>query len=78
VQFAVPLLNECEAYWLTLRGAREWRVFGNMALRRIIGDTTEEVSETRRKLHNDEFVICTLHQILLCSSNRGEGDGKDI
>jgi hypothetical protein len=55
-QFAVPfLLNGFEAYSLTIKEEPGLRAFGNKPLRRINGRTIEEVTETWRKLHNDEF-----------------------
>jgi hypothetical protein len=36
-----------------------------MKLRRIFGTKRDKVTEGCRKLHNENFIICTLHQILL-------------
>jgi hypothetical protein len=39
------------------------RVFENWVLRRISGPKRDEVTGGRRKLHNESFVICSLHQL---------------
>jgi hypothetical protein len=46
-----------------LREEHRLRVFENRELRRIFGPKREEVMGRRRKLYNDEFNICTLHQV---------------
>jgi hypothetical protein len=41
------------------------RAFENMVLRRIFGPKRDKVTGEWRKLHSEEFMICTAHQILL-------------
>jgi len=41
------------------------RVFENMVLRRILGPKRDEVTGKWRKLHNEELMVYTAHQILL-------------
>jgi hypothetical protein len=40
-------------------------------LRRIFGHKEEEVVAGWRRLHNESFIACTLHEILLGSNKRG-------
>jgi hypothetical protein len=49
---------------LTLGEERRLRVFEKRVLRRIFGPRREE-DGSWRKLHNDNFAACILHQILL-------------
>ena len=44
-----------ENWSLTLREEHRMRVFGNMALRRIFGPKTDDVTVDWRKLHNEEL-----------------------
>jgi hypothetical protein len=39
------------------------RVFENRVLRRILGPKRDGVTGGWRKLHNEEFIICTLRQV---------------
>jgi hypothetical protein len=45
----------CETWSLTLREEYRLRVFENRVLRRIFGPKRDEVTEERRKLHNEEL-----------------------
>jgi len=56
-------LYGCETWSLTLREERRLRVFENWGLRRIFGNTRDEVTREWRKLHNEEL------NGLYCSSN---------
>ena len=58
------VLYGCETWSLTLREERGLRVFENRVLRRVFGPKRDEVTEDWRKLHNEEFVICTPYRIL--------------
>jgi len=49
------VLYECETWLLTLREERKLRVFENMALRRIFGPRSDEVTGEWRRLHNEEL-----------------------
>ena len=40
------------------------RVFDNKVLRKIFGPRMEKVTAEWRRLHNEEHMICTPHQIL--------------
>ena len=58
----LPVLHGCENWALTLREERKLRVFENMALRRIFGPRSDEVTGEWRRLHNEElndFVLLT-------------------
>jgi len=48
-----------------LREEHRLRVFENRVLRRIFGPKTEKVAGSWRRLHNEDFIICTLHKILV-------------
>jgi len=48
-------LHWCETWSLTRRKERKLRVFENMMLRRIFGPRKDEVTEERRRLHNEEL-----------------------
>jgi hypothetical protein len=50
---------------LTLREEYTLRVSENRKLRRIFGHNRDEVTGEWRKLHNEGFIIFTIHQILL-------------
>jgi hypothetical protein len=47
-----------------------------MVLRRILGPKRDEVRGKWRKLHNEELMVYTAHQILLERSNREECDRR--
>ena len=47
------VLYGCETWSLTLREEGRLRVFENRVLRRICGPKRDEVTEERRKLHNE-------------------------
>ena len=57
------VLYGCEIWSLTLREERKLRVFGNMALRGILGPRRDEVTGEWRRLHNEEL------NDLYCSPN---------
>jgi hypothetical protein len=73
IRLAFPL-NGFEAYSFTLKEEPGLRVSGNRALRRIFGAVREEVTETRRKLHNDEFhnLLPSPNFIMVIKSRRDE------
>jgi len=52
------------AWFLTLWEEHRLRVFENRALRRIFGPKWDDVTREWRRLHTEEFMICTTHQIL--------------
>jgi hypothetical protein len=67
----VPTLYGCEL-GLSPRG----RKMGVKSVRITCWESErEEVTGNSRKLRNEEFIISTLHQILLGWSNKGEWDG---
>jgi hypothetical protein len=45
----------CEAWSLTLREERRWKVSENRVLRGVFGPKRDEVTGEWRKLHNEEF-----------------------
>jgi hypothetical protein len=47
-----------------MKGRTRSRVFESSMPRRMFGPKREEV-RSRRRLHNEELLICMLHQILL-------------
>jgi hypothetical protein len=49
------VLYGCETWPLTRREERRLRLFENRILRRIFGPRSDEVTEERRKLHNEEL-----------------------
>jgi hypothetical protein len=57
------VLYGCKTWSLTLREEHRLRVFENRVLRRIFGPKRDEVTGEWRKLHNEEFVICTLRRV---------------
>jgi hypothetical protein len=61
------VLNGCETWYFTLRKEHEHdsRVFENRVLTRIFGPKREEVEGSSKRLHNEELLTCTLHQMLL-------------
>ena len=50
------VLYGCETRSLTLREERRPRVLKNRVLRRILGPKRDEITEDRRKLHNEELI----------------------
>jgi hypothetical protein len=48
---------------LTLREEHTFWVFGKRMLRTTFGPKREEVTGWWRKLHNEDFINCALHQI---------------
>jgi hypothetical protein len=58
------VLFGCETWSRTLREEHRLRVSENRVLRRIFGPKREE-DGSWRKLHNDEFIACILHRIML-------------
>jgi hypothetical protein len=53
------------------------KVSENRVLKRIFGPETEEIGDLEKWL-NEDFIICTLHKILLERSNRGGLDGRGM
>jgi hypothetical protein len=54
-KYLLPMvLYGCETWFLTLREEHRLRVFENRVLR-IFGSKRDEVTESLRKLHNEEF-----------------------
>jgi hypothetical protein len=51
-------------WFLTLREEQKLRVFENRLLRRVFGPKRDEVTEEWRRLHNEELMTCTHHQML--------------
>ena len=51
----VVFFFEYETWSLTLREERQLKVFENWGLRRIFGPKGDEITGTRRKLHNEEL-----------------------
>ena len=49
------VLYVCENWSLTLRDERRLRVFESRVLRRVFGPKRDEVTEERRKLHNEKL-----------------------
>jgi hypothetical protein len=49
------VLYGCETWSLTTREKHRLRVYKNRVLRRIFGPKRDEVTEGRRKLHNEEL-----------------------
>jgi hypothetical protein len=47
-----------------LREEHRLRVFDNRVLRSVFGPKRDEVTGKWKKLHNEEFVICTPYPIL--------------
>ena len=58
------VLYGCETWSFTLRDERRLRVFENRVLGRKFGPKREEVTEKRRKLHNEELNDLYPHSIL--------------
>ena len=58
------VLYGCETCSLTVREERRLRVFENRVLRRLFGPKRDEVTRELRKLHNEEFSVCTPYPIL--------------
>jgi hypothetical protein len=46
----------CETRSFTLREKRRLRAFENRGLRRIFGPKSDEVTEERRKIHNEKHI----------------------
>jgi hypothetical protein len=66
-RFSILICNET----LTLKEEQRLRVFENRVLR-ISGPKGGEITGEWRKMHNERFIICTHHQMLLGRSNQGE------
>jgi hypothetical protein len=61
-----------ETWSLMLREEHRLRVFKNRVLRRIFVPKRDEVTGGCRKLHIENFIICTYAQISLGRSGQGE------
>jgi hypothetical protein len=57
-------LYGCETWPLTFREEHWLRVLENRVLRRIFGPKRDEVKGEWRKLHSEEYMICTPHPVL--------------
>jgi hypothetical protein len=57
------VLYECETWSLTLGEEHRLSMCENMVLRRILGPKRDEIIGGRRKLHNKEFITCTIRQV---------------
>jgi hypothetical protein len=66
------VLYGCETWFLTLREEYRLRVLENKVLRRIFGPKRDEITGESRKLHSEDFIICTHPRISLARSNQGE------
>jgi len=49
------VLYKCGTWSLTVREERRLRMFENRVLRRMFGPNRDELTEERRKLHNEEL-----------------------
>ena len=65
------VLYSCETWTLTLREGRRLRVFERKILRRVFGPNRGDGNGEWKRLHNENFVVCAVHQISL-----GMGNGK--
>jgi hypothetical protein len=57
------VLYGCETSSLTLREKHRLRVFQNRVLRRIFGPKWDIVTGGWIKLHNEELITCTHHEV---------------
>jgi hypothetical protein len=53
----------CETWFVILREECRLRIFENRVLRGIFEPKRDEVTGGLRKLHNEDFIICTLRQL---------------
>ena len=53
----------CETWSLKLREEHRLRVFENRVLRKIFGPKRDDVAGEWRRLHNEELMLCSSHQI---------------
>jgi hypothetical protein len=58
------VLYGCETWSLALIEQRRLGVADNRMLRRIFGSRRDEVTGGWRKLHNEDFITCTIFQIV--------------
>jgi hypothetical protein len=76
---ASGVLYGCETLFPTSREEHRLNIFESMALMRIFGPKADDVTGGWRKLHNEKFVIYTVHKILLKLLNGGRwGNEKCI
>jgi hypothetical protein len=69
----LPVVLYGSGTWsFALREEHRLTVFENRVLRRILGPKSNDVTGEWRKLHNEELVLCTAHQILFWRSNQEE------
>jgi hypothetical protein len=59
------VLYGCETWSLTLTEEHRLRVFEYRILRKIFGTKRYKVTGERRRLHNEELMICDPQQILV-------------
>jgi hypothetical protein len=57
------VLFGCETWSLISRKEHRVRMFENRVMRRMFGHKRDEVIGSWRKLHNEDFIICTLSEI---------------
>jgi hypothetical protein len=57
------VLHGYEAWSLELREEHRLRLFENGVLRKIFGPKRDEVTRQWRRLHDEELLLCTPHQI---------------
>jgi hypothetical protein len=72
------VLYGCDTWSLTLREDYRLRVFENRVLRRIFGPKRDEVTGEWRKLHNEDFLICTHPDISLGRWSEGKWGGRGM
>jgi hypothetical protein len=63
---------------LTLQEAYRLNMFENRMQRRILGPKREVVTGGWRKLHDANFLICTLYQVSLVLSDKGGSDWQGM
>jgi hypothetical protein len=68
----------CETWSLTLREECRLRFSENRVLRRIFWPKRDEVPGEWRRLHNEDFMLSTPHQISFRKSNQGDWDGQGM
>jgi hypothetical protein len=59
------VLHGYETWSVTLREKPRLSMFCSTALRKLFGPESDEETGDCRRLHNEEFMICIAHRILL-------------